>query len=95
MVRAEIEHKIYKTFDQLMEQSENLILEKSSDCPLASEFSALDSLSLVNFLLTLEANLNEGRQNTVTLMTPELILNENKPLKNVGSLLDYLEKLEL
>ena len=27
MVRAEIEHKIYKTFDQLMEQSENLILD--------------------------------------------------------------------
>ena len=54
MKQPEIETIIYQVFDNLMEQSTELELEKQQSTPLVGDCSVLDSLGLVNFLVALE-----------------------------------------
>ena len=90
MTRDDIIEMIFTVFDQLMEQSDDLSLEKSVNSPLAGEGSALDSLGLVNFIVALEQKLHQELDTSVTIADPELIVGEAQPLKSVGALADFL-----
>lgn len=94
MNKQEFENLIYETFDQLMEQSENLVLEKTPDCALTGDGSELDSLGLVNFLVALEQRLQSEISPDVTIANRDLVMGADQPLKDVDSLASYLaEKL--
>lgn len=92
MKAQRIQEIIFETFDQLMAQNENLTLDKSADCPLTGEGSALDSLGLVNFLVALEQNIKREHSTDVTIADQELIIGESQPLRTVSSLTAFLEK---
>ena len=90
MEASRIEAIIYDVFDQLMEQSENLKLDKSPACPLTGEGSALDSLGLVNFLVALEQKLQAETSEDLNIANQELIIGENQPLRTVATLVAHL-----
>ena len=77
-----------------MEQSENLVLEKSPTCALTGDGSVLDSLGLVNFLVALEQKLQSEVSPDITVANQDLVMGASQPLRTVDSLTSYLtEKL--
>lgn len=90
MDKKQIIDIIFNTFDQLMAQSDNLVIEKSIDSQLSAEGSALDSLGLVNFLLALENNLNAKLDTPISVMNQDLIISEDQPLRTVDTLSSYI-----
>ena len=81
MERSDIEELIYKVFDDLMEQNDNLIIEKSTSRKLVGHNSPLDSLGLVNFLMMLEETISDKLNDKVTIADYEIISQSDSPLK--------------
>jgi acyl carrier protein len=90
MEASKIEAIIYEVFDQLMDQSENLTLEKSPTCPLTGDGSALDSLGLVNFLVALEQKLQAETSSDLNIANQDLIIGKDQPLRTVETLVAHL-----
>ena len=90
MERSDIEELIYKVFDDLMEQNDNLIIEKSTSCKLVGQDSPLDSLGLVNFLMMLEETISDKLNDKVTIADYEIISQSDSPLETVGKFIDFL-----
>ncbi len=73
-------------------------LEKNGDTTLFSrpgftDKSILDSLSLVYFLVTVEEFLQKEYGDSFNLKTQELIESKEQNLKNISSLVLYIENL--
>ena len=92
MNQPEIETIIYQVFDNLMEQSTELELEKQQRTPLVGDGSALDSLGLVNFLVALEQKLQDIVGSSFQIADQDLLIGEEQPLRSVETLSAYLAK---
>ena len=92
MKQPEIEAIIYQVFDNLMEQSTELELEKQQSTPLVGDGSALDSLGLVNFLVALEQKLQDIVGSSFQIADQDLLIGEEQPLRSVETLSAYLAK---
>jgi len=92
MKQPEIETIIYQVFDNLMEQSTELELEKQQSTPLVGDGSALDSLGLVNFLVALEQKLQDIVGSSFQIADQDLLIGEEQPLRSVETLSAYLAK---
>jgi len=90
MKKEELVHIIFAVFDNMMEQNDNLKIEKSLDCTLIGEKSNLDSLGLVNFLMMTEQMVSEKLGKEMSIADYELISQQNSPLQNVGLFVDFL-----
>ena len=92
MKQPEIETIIYQVFDNLMEQSTELELEKQQSTPLVGDGSALDSLGLVNFLVALEQKLQDIVGSSFQIADQDLLIGEEQPLRSVETLSTFLAK---
>ena len=92
MKQPEIETIIYQVFDNLMEQSTELELEKKKSTPLVGDGSVLDSLGLVNFLVALEQKLQDIVGSSFQIADQDLLIGEEQPLRSVETLSAYLAK---
>ena len=92
MKQPEIETIIYQVFDNLMEQSTELELEKQKSTPLIGDGSVLDSLGLVNFLVALEQKLQDIVGSSFQIADQDLLIGEEQPLRSVETLSAYLAK---
>ena len=92
MKQPEIEAIIYQVFDNLMEQSSELELEKQKSTPLVGDGSVLDSLGLVNFLVALEQKLQDIVGSSFQIADQDLLIGEEQPLRSVETLSAYLAK---
>jgi len=92
MKQPEIETIIYQVFDNLMEQSSELELEKQQGTPLVGDGSVLDSLGLVNFLVALEQKLQDIVGSSFQIADQDLLIGEEQPLRSVETLSAYLAK---
>ena len=92
MKQPEIEAIIYQVFDNLMEQSTELELEKQQSTPLVGDGSVLDSLGLVNFLVALEQKLQDIVGSSFQIADQDLLIGEEQPLRSVETLSAYLAK---
>ena len=92
MKQPEIETIIYQVFDNLMEQSTELELEKQKSTPLVGDGSVLDSLGLVNFLVALEQKLQDIVGSSFQIADQDLLIGEEQPLRSVETLSAYLAK---
>ena len=92
MKQPEIETIIYQVFDNLMEQSSELKLEKQQGTPLVGDGSVLDSLGLVNFLVALEQKLQDIVGSSFQIADQDLLIGEEQPLRSVETLSAYLAK---
>ena len=90
MTEDMIKDSIYSIFDKIMQQTRDLTLVKQGDTPISGGESALDSLALVNFLITLEAEVRRITKSEVKIADEQLLLAPGQPLKNVDSLAAYI-----
>lgn len=91
---AKIEATIFKVIDEVNNiLSKDQILEKSRETVLLGHNSKLDSIGLINFIISLEQKIEEDFNTKVSLMTD---LHEEKGttnLANVGSLIEQINTL--
>jgi acyl carrier protein len=65
-------------------------LTKSSETTLFGRGGSLDSLGLVNFVVTTEKHLEEALHTPVSLADEKAMSQRNSPFRTVGSLVAYV-----
>ena len=97
--QEKIKAVIYAVIDEFnLSQELDSRLEKKEDEVLFSrvgftESGKLDSLTLVYFLVTLEEYLQSKFGGNIDLKTQELIESKEKNLKNISSLILYIQSI--
>lgn len=88
-----IEEIIYPVLDELKEEEE-LEFTNSPDLILYGEGdTVLDSLSLVDFLVSIQDKVSEITDKDIVLATPKALSNANSPFRTVSTLSAYIEEL--
>lgn len=88
-----IEEIIYPVLDELKEDEE-LDFINSPDLVLYGEGdTVLDSLSLVDFLVSIQDKVSEVTGKDIVLTTPKALSNSNSPFKSVNTLAEYINEL--
>jgi len=73
--------------------SDDQQLEKELDAPLYGGRGKLDSLGLVNIMVSVEQKAKDEFGVVIEVANEKAISQENSPFKTVGSLVNYIEKL--
>lgn len=82
---------INETIDGVNQQlAPSLRLAKSEGTVLMGDQGVLDSLGLINFLVTLEETCAERLGRSVKLLDEKLLADPSGPLHTVGSLAEYI-----
>jgi len=90
----EIQSIIFAAIDELNVQREaDRQVEKSLDTKLFGKDSDVDSLDLVNLIVSVEAAVAERFGASVTLADERAFSRKSSPFKSVQSLLAYIEEL--
>lgn len=82
------EFNLSQELDNRLEKNENEILFSRAGF---TEIGKLDSLSLVYFLVTIEEHLQKEFGSDYNLNTQDLIEGKEKDLKNIETLIRYIE----
>ena len=82
--------KSINDFNEQLESDE--ILGVDENTILFGEGSTLDSLGLVNLIVSIEENIEEDLGITISLANEETISGESSPFSTVGTLITYLSK---
>ena len=95
MVNKEKIHElILKALTDLIETfPENERFVPSSETVLFGQGSAIDSLTLVSFIVDLEALLSAEYGEEISLTDDRAMTREKSPFSNVGSLADYIQEI--
>jgi len=93
-MKEKILQSIYNSVDSLNAQlpTEEHIA-KSNDTTLFGSDSKIDSLGLINLIVTVEQNIEDEFDIPITLADERAMSQENSPFRTVGSLADYIEML--
>ena len=85
---------IYKSLDEINENINDAHkLIKAKNTVLFGEDGQLDSLGLINLLITIEQNIADKFDKSITITDERAMSQENSPFRTVGSLTDYIEML--
>lgn len=91
-MRDNIIQAIFDSIEEInMDLPKELQIEKSEDSPLLGQQSSLDSLNLVNLILSIEQNVSKISNSEIVLANEELLIQEDNPFKSVHTLVDYIE----
>ncbi len=85
---------IYKSIDEVnsqMSKDEKLI--KSPDTVLYGESSSIDSIGLINIIVTVEQNIEDDFEKSITLADQKAMSQKQSPFKTVESLAKYIQIL--
>ena len=85
---------IYKSIDEVnsqMSKDEKLI--KSPDTVLYGESSSIDSIGLINIIVTVEQNIEDDFEKSITLADQKAMSQKQSPFKTVESLARYIQIL--
>ena len=77
--------------NQLLDKK--IILEDSSNTKLFGGSGHLDSLGLINLLVTIEQNIEDEFDVSITIADERAMSQKHSPFRTVESLTDYLEML--
>ena len=83
---------IYKSIDEVnsqMSKDEQLI--KSPDTVLYGESSSIDSIGLINIIVTVEQNIEDDFEKSITLADQKAMSQKQSPFKTVESLAKYIQ----
>lgn len=93
-MKEKIIELIYQTIDELNEQDEQeQKLEKSLNTVLLGKGSKLDSLGLVNLIVSVEQNIIDTLGYNITLADERALTQEISPFSSIESLANYIEIL--
>ena len=85
---------IYKSIEEVnsqMSKDEQLI--KSPDTVLYGESSSIDSIGLINIIVTVEQNIEDDFEKSITLADQKAMSQKQSPFKTVESLAKYIQIL--
>lgn len=85
---------IYVTIDELNEfrEPENQIL-KTENTEFLGHHSVLDSLGLINLIVSLEQAVNDELNVEITLADERAMMMASSPFRTVSTLAEFIEKL--
>lgn len=85
---------IYGAIDEVNQQLPgNQHIEKSTDTILFGRSGVLDSLGLVNLIVTVEERVEEEFGVAITIADERAMSQENSPFKSVGTFANYISFL--
>jgi len=85
---------VYSAIDSLnQDDAAKVKILKDPDFLLLDADSAIDSLTLVNLLVSIESLLEENFSKSFSIVSEDSITSDDRPFQNIGNLIDYLEKL--
>ena len=70
--------------------TEDINLLKDLDCKLFGEEGQLDSLGLVNFIITVEQIIEDELEVNITIADDKAMSQKHSPFRSVDSLVNYL-----
>ena len=82
---------IFNVVDEINQQlSKNNQLKKSTETILFGKSGILDSLGLVNFIVSTEQKIEEEFGTAISLTDEKAMSQKNSPFKSIGTLADYI-----
>ena len=85
---------IYSAIDELNEQREaDDQISKTEDTVILGHDSMIDSLGLVNLIVSLEQSVNDEMDVEITLADERAMMMESSPFRTVKTLADFIETL--
>jgi len=93
-MRNKIIELIYTSIDELNEQNEaDSQLTKTESTIIFGKDSNIDSLGLVNLIVSLEQYVNDEFNVEISLADERAMSQENSPFSTVSTLASYIEEL--
>ena len=93
-MRQQIIEAVYKAIDYTNRQREGEPpIRKSMETALFGSSSDLDSLGLVNLVVSVEEKIEEAFSTSITLADDRALSQEMSPFSTVESLVNYIEAL--
>lgn len=90
----DVQEIVYNSIDELNEQLEvNNKIKKSLDTKLFGSSSNIDSLGLINLIVSIEQNIEDEFDLSLTIADERAMSQKNSPFSSVKSLIDYIEVL--
>ena len=87
---------LYSSIDEINKlYSENKKMEKSTKTVLFGSSGSLDSLGLVNFIVSTEEKIQDEFDVLISLADERAMSKSESPFRTVGSLINYIEMLLL
>lgn len=84
---------IYRTIDEANEQQEaGRKISKSTDTVLLGDSSLLDSVGLINFVISLEQQVEQRLGASISLTAEPEMFSTESPLRTVAALAEYLQR---
>lgn len=87
----EILYPVIEEINETLDEGEQLA--KSPDTVLFGDGALLDSVGLVNFIVTAERVAQEVTGKAITLASEKAFSRRQSPFRTVGSLAEYIEEL--
>ena len=81
---------IYSAIDELNASSDNEAVVKQEDTALYGESSSLDSVDLVNVLLSVEEALEDEFEVELVIANEKALSQKNSPFRTVSTLASYV-----
>jgi len=93
-MKKQLLETIYKSLDEINENlndAQKLIKDKNT--VLFGKDGQLDSLGLVNLLVIIEQNIEDGFDVSITIADERAMSQKHSPFRTVGALVDYIEMI--
>ena len=90
--KEEITEIIFASIEEINAEQE-INIPKNANSNLFGIESDLDSLGLVNLIISIEEAINDKYDVSITLADEKAMSRKNSPFKNVQTLVDYLHEL--
>ena len=92
--RKKIENLIFSAIKEINEQlPQELQLGESIETVLFGKDGKLDSLGLVTFLVTIEQNIEDEFDVSITIADERAMSQKHSPFRTAGALVDYIKML--
>ena len=93
-MKVKILNIIYQSIKELNDQfPENQKLDQSKTTVLLGSNGKLDSLGLINLLVTIEQNVEDEFDVNITIADGRAMSQKHSPFTTIGSLANYIEML--
>tara|TARA_B100000287_G_scaffold427679_2_gene477721 strand:- start:368 stop:658 length:291 start_codon:yes stop_codon:yes gene_type:complete len=93
-MKDDIVRIIYDSIDEINKgQSQELQIEKSLETQLYGASGKIDSLGLVNLIVSIEQDIEDKFNKNLTIASEKAMSLKNSPFINVNSLAKYIETL--
>ena len=85
---------VYQAVDLVNDDpSIGIKIEKDPNFLLLDQASTIDSLTLVNLFVGIESIIEDRLGKTLSIVNEDSFESDQSPFKNVGNLIDYIQKL--